>query len=82
MHRISSNNSRGNHYFFAQKGGDYLRESDYFKYCSLEVAPFKFCFIYPTKTRKVITYGLFKSFKFGYLINFPCQYPQHHAELE
>ena len=37
---ISSNNSRGAIIsFFAQKGGDYSREGDYFKYCSLEVVP-------------------------------------------
>ena len=36
---ISSNNSRSNYFFFVSKGGDYLREGDYLKYCSLEVLP-------------------------------------------
>ena len=53
MHRISSNNSRGQLlYFLHKKGGDYSRKGDYFKYCSLEVVPFIFCFIIPLKQEK------------------------------
>ena len=39
-YRISPSNIAGAIIsFFAQKGGDYSREGDYFQYCFLEVVP-------------------------------------------
>ena len=50
-----------------------------FKYCSLEFVPYIYKFYYSIKRRKMITYGLFKSSKFGSLIIFQCHYPWHQS---
>ena len=54
--------ARGDYSFFATKGGGYSREGDSsfkggdsFKYCSLEVIPYIFCFIIPLLILKIIT---------------------------
>ena len=62
-------------FFFRTKRGRLFEGGDYFKDCSLEIA-LNILFYYPIKTRKIITYRLFKSSKFGSLINFQCQYPR------
>ena len=52
-YRISSNNGRGDYFFFRFKRGQLfegrrlLEGGDYFKYCSLKVVPQLFCFIIP-----------------------------------
>ena len=43
----SSNNSQGDDFFFCSKRGRLFEGGDYFKYCSLEVAPGIFCSIFP-----------------------------------
>ena len=50
---LESPNSRGQYYsLFEPKGGSYSREGDSFKYCSLEVMPYIFCFIIPLLINK------------------------------
>ena len=44
----------GNYFFFRTKRGRLFEGRDYFKYCSLEVAPKIFCFIFPLN-QKIIT---------------------------
>ena len=61
--------------FFAQKGGDYLREGDYeggdyFKYCSLEVILFYYAIKLKNNHIELTEHGLFKCSKFSSLINF------------
>ena len=44
----------GDYFFFRTKRGRFFAGSDYFKYCSVEVVPLIFCFIFPLN-QKIIT---------------------------
>ena len=79
MHCISSNKAGDDYYIFCTKRGRLFKERRLFQILLTGSCALYILFYYPNKTRKVITYGLFKTSKFGSLINFQCQYPQHQS---
>ena len=87
QYRISSNNSQGRLLliFGAPKGGDYsrmpiIRGRGLFQIFLTGSRALNTLVYYPIKLKnnhiKLTEHGLFKCSKFGFLVNFQCQYPR------
>ena len=79
-YRISSNNigRRRLFFFFRTTRGRSFEGDDYYKLCSLEVVPKRFCFIIPLNKKWSIQINWTWASKFGPLINIQCQCPRRH----